>query len=544
MKVIKSLPLLVIFLLSITTIKSQQQAAPTGSDSLTLAQAFINLSLTGTYFDSISLNRIDKILPFEQNELSTLQNKIFKEKNNIVYNLAYSMLYFNKAKRLSKITSKPDRRQLFQWKSALDSAHYFFHIVNIKLNYFEDKITDPYFELIGFNEKVYRTLDSDLYKLRALFATYFNRDIYPDFQRIFYSAKNTNTFYFDSLKYYASQYSMPLNLSVVKDVPELKKEFEFNATAPYLGTQYAMSQALDLIAKYLQYHYLASDKVSNSITLNKSRFYESFDDFTDKLNPDDTLNFLYEDGIIGKDDFFNKELNEAATTQLLKRLKKKFPYDGIRTPEYPVAGMAGPENVYVTKYYFPNPAPFPSAAAYVNNFRPELRTMKQVDDYMAPIFTSAGYKDHLHYYYVKSGFAITTSLEKIIKDGTPVTGLARWDISSGGNGSFSLYQVFKSIFFKTESHFRMFAFIVAPKKPDLQDQPASIAAMQDLIKYSYPSLPPDIHNSVLNYKTLSILVYHFLQSDIGEVPMLETKNALPVKKHLAKSGLGNLLLNR
>ena len=95
MNVIKSLPLLVIFLLSITTIKSQPQAATTGSDSLTLAQAFINLSLTGTYFDSISLNRIDKILPFEQNELSTLQNKTFKEKNNIVYNLAYSMLYFS-----------------------------------------------------------------------------------------------------------------------------------------------------------------------------------------------------------------------------------------------------------------------------------------------------------------------------------------------------------------------------------------------------------------------------------------------------------------
>ncbi len=542
MKVIKSLPLLVIFLLSITTIKSQQQAATNGSDSLTLAQAFINLSLTETYFDSISLNRIDKIIPYEQEELNSLKNKTFQDKNATIYNLAWSMLYFNKAKRFSKTTTTPTRKQLLQWKNALDSAHYFYRSINIAYNYFIEKKTDPYFELIGFNEKIYFKLDNDLYEFRGLFSGYFSRDIYPDYQRIFYAFKNSNTFYFDSLKYYASLYSMPLYLSEVEDVPELKKEFEFNATTPYLGTHYGMSQALDLIARYLQYQYLASDKVSNSITLNKNRFYESYDDFVSKLNLNDKHKFLYEDGIIGKDDFFNNELNESATTALLKLLKTKFPDDGIRTYPNQNVGSAGPDDIYLTKYYFPNPAPFPSAAAYVNNFRPGLRTMKQVDNYLVTNFTNAGYAGHLRYYYVKSGFAITSNLEKINKDGSPVTGTARWNVSPGGNGSFSLYQVFKSIFFETESHFRMFAFIIAPKKPDLDSRPPSLSAMQDLIKYSYPSLPSDIHNSVLDYKTLSILVYHFLQSDIGEVPMLETKNALPVKKHLANSKLAALLV--
>ena len=65
------------------------------------------------------------------------------------------------------------------------------------------------------------------------------------------------------------------------------------------------------------------------------------------------------------------------------------------------------------KYFFPIPAPFPSAFRYINNYKPGLKKMKEVDDYLKVIFNGAGYKGHTQYYYVNSGYAMTTSLEAI-----------------------------------------------------------------------------------------------------------------------------------
>ena len=65
--------------------------------------------------------------------------------------------------------------------------------------------------------------------------------------------------------------------------------------------------------------------------------------------------------------------------------------------------------------------------------------------------------------------------------------------------------------------------------------------MQDLLTYSYTSLPKDLENFSLPQKTLTVLIYNFYQSDIGEVPMLDITKRLTVKDHLEKSGLIPLL---
>ena len=176
------------------------------------------------------------------------------------------------------------------------------------------------------------------------------------------------------------------------------------------------------------------------------------------------------------------------------------------------------------KYFFPIPAPRPSALLYIDNFKPALNTYKQVDNYLGNIFNSAGYSGRMHYYYVTSGYAVTTSLEKINEDGSPASGDQRWAVSVSGNGSFSLYQTFKSIFFETESNFRIFALIMSPVKATVQSSASSLAAINELIQYSYPSLPRDLEDVVPPSKTLSVLVYQYKQSDVGKVPMLEIKN--------------------
>lgn len=518
-----------------------QPSLTTASDSLILAQAFINLSLTEEYFDTLPLKRINKILPYEQNELLLIKNKTFKDENAIVYKMAWSMLYINKAKRLSKTNRSPGRSELQLWRRTLDSAYSYHNTIKLDDYYFTINATNGYNQLIGFKEEVFNRVGTDLYILNQLFTKYFNKDIYPDFKRLFYTAKNENKFHFDSLQYFAALHNIPIYYNFIKTEPTIKNRFNWIDLKPSTN-QYASLPAINLIADYLEFAYLASNQVPNTININSRYLHDELKDFINRLKPLDKENFGSADKGIVKDDFYNRELNNEVISQLKKRLEKKFPPPLFDRDGDGISDHMDQEILQRDKYYFPNPAPFPSAKLFINNYKPALKTMKQVNDHLIPIFINAGYNGHLRYYYVKSGFAITTTLEKILKNGTPVTGAARWNISASGNGSFSLYQVFKSIFFETESNFRMLALVISPKQIDISNQPTSLTNMQDLIQYSYPSLPQDIENSVLNSKTLSILAYHFLQSDIGEVPMLETKNTLPVKTHLTNSKLSALLL--
>ena len=77
MKVIKFLSLFILFMLGVTTVNSQKQALIDSSDSLTLAQAFINLSLTAKYFDSINSGRIVKILAYEKQQVTDIKKVKF-----------------------------------------------------------------------------------------------------------------------------------------------------------------------------------------------------------------------------------------------------------------------------------------------------------------------------------------------------------------------------------------------------------------------------------------------------------------------------------
>ena len=120
----------------------------------------------------------------------------------------------------------------------------------------------------------------------------------------------------------------------------------------------------------------------------------------------------------------------------------------------------------------------------------------------------------------------------------------RWNVTVAGNSKFSLYEVFKSIFFATESEFRIFALVISPKAAEIQSSPTTIGAMQDLLINSYSSLPKELETLVLPEKVLTILVYNFHQSDIGEVPMLDISKRLSVEDHLKKSGLSALLNNQ
>lgn len=539
---IKFLAIILITLFSSGQLKASDTLLLRKNDSLTLAQAYINLTLARDYFDTLSVERLSKILPFEERELNSITDTSFIRINGTLYNFTYSLLYLNKAQLLFRTKTKIDRAALLQWKDNLDKAIDNFNHSNISSYYTVEKVKNAYYELIAFNREACYTLDGNIEALKRRFTPYFNKNIYPDFKRIFYEAKKASKYYFDSLSYYTSIYDMPLSMAIKNNMPEPEENEDYGPHSLFVKTGYKLAKGLELISQYLQLSYVINQKVpADSNHLSLYNLYNSYHQFVRTLRPGDSFHFMIDDGILPKDKFFNKELNKIVCDSLYTLLQKKFPFKFIQVAKDERLGATGPYDAPKTKYYFPIPAPFPSTLLYINNFQPTLTTMKQVDNYFKKIFNKKGYAGHLHYYYVESGYAFTTSLEKINKDGSPVSGSKRWSVSIGGNGSFSLYETFKSIFFATESNFRILGFIIAPDAATVQRSPASIGAMQDLLTYSYPSLPPDLEDFSLPKKTLTILVYNFYQSDIGKVPMLDVSSRLSVTDHLEKSGLIQLL---
>ena len=534
--------IVVIFLLCTSRLLANDTLQTKGNDLLTLAQAFINLTLTSEYFDTLSINRISKILRYEESELGSIKETTLLKSN--IYKLSRSFLYFNKAKFLYRTKTDINRATLIVWKNTLDSAIDNFNNADLRAYLLtrntisEDSAitTKAYDELIGFSKEVCEEMYKKIEALKHIYTPYFNNNIYEDFKRNFYQLKKTEKNPVDSLNYFASIFNLLIRQNTINLLGETYSWSVITSPDYFkLEKEYNLDTPLILISEYLQLNFIIGKNYKKKIPKNeRNSLYNSFDQFKFLLE-----NYYKQNQ---PDTFFAEEINQAAVELLYKKLVKKYPID-VRWWLNPL-DVKKPVLLKPVKYFFPEPAPFPSAFTYIYNFQPALKSLKHVDGYLSNILNRAGFGGQLHYYYVQTGFAVMTSLEKINKDGSPFGSDKRWEISLSGNETFSFYEVFKSIFFATESNFRMFAIIVSPRKIATKNSATTIGAMQELLKNSYTSLPKDLNNVILENKTLSAFVYHFLQNDIGEVPMLETKDALPIETHLKQAGLGEILNNR
>ncbi len=508
------------------------------SDSLTLVQAFVNLSITAEYIDSIGDKRLVKILSYEENELNSITDTNLVSTAKHLYNTAHAYLFFAKTALDVRTHTNADQSTLINWKNTLDTGIRFFNAASLRkhfqLYYDTSKSVETFDLFVGLNPERVGGFSGTINRFKSKLNRKFNDNIYPHFIRQYRAVTLTGEFNFDSLKYYTALFNMPLTDAILKNewegyVPVLSKLDKF-----LIRQSYDLDRELQLLSRYMQLYYLSGGKAKTGITIrNKENLYQSFEalewDIESYLRNGEAT------------EFFKGEISDSTLKILYKKLQQRYPYQlkQLSNPKHmALPKMVPPGN---RKYFFPEPAPFPSAALYVQNFLPAQKTMKQVDQVIVNIFNSAGYNNQLHYYYVGTGFAVTTSLEKIDDNGAPVSGSKRFHVSEVGNESFSFYQVFKSIFFETKSSFRIFAFVVSPGQVSVQSKPTSISGMQDLISNSHPTLPADLENLQFTPKWLSAFVYHFVQSDIGEVPMLKTKNALPVETHLRQSKLEKLI---
>ena len=513
----------------------------------TVAQAYLEL-------DTLTLNAPVSFLPNIEQRLTQIKDSTFIEDYNGLFHTVFSRLFYSKSNRLFSFKAKTDRETLLNWKNTLDPSIQ--HYNSISAPDFNTDMDWVLYQYLGFEKDAISKLDKDILDLKKQFNPYFNQDIYPDFKRIFYLTKKAKHFKFDSLSQYTDIYNLPLSRDILINSGDGRTINPLFDTGGYINEQYSTDIALDLISRFLQLNYIANETES---VCNKEILINQYHAFEDDLRIHDRENFGSREGLyntIPKDEFFLKEMSFNVCYKLYKRLYavRQENCGGIADAETidlsdpdgdGVLDMLNKEAYSPSRlHYFPIPAPFPSAYKYVNNYKPALKSLQQVNQYISGILDQAGYLGHKQYYYVESGYAMTTSLEAINKDGSPLSGGARWDVSVSGRNKLSMYETFKSIFLKTESDFRVFAFVVMPAAASIKSKSStSVSSLQDLIEHSYPSLPNNLEGIILDKKTLSIFVYHYHQDDVGEVPMLEISNRLSVDDHLKRSGLSALLRN-
>ncbi|WP_339755782.1 hypothetical protein [Algoriphagus aquimarinus] len=504
---------------------AQENAKPNKNDTITLAQAYMNLYLTETYFDTIPVERIKKIIAFENDEIKSIQDDSFIRINSTLYNFTNALFYQNQSKLLNLNKGEISRGLLRRLKSILGRA----------INYYNSSKIDDYqtfhneknqlYEMIKFDSESNLLLKTEIRSLKNEYNSLFNEDIYPDFQRIFLAAKNANRFYMDSLTYFAGIYDMTLSMEIRNNTPDFHP-FSFG-DPNFIKLEYITGSRLDILSRYIQLKQLASRSSRVPRNFNKTVLFDSFDDFMSRVKKED-------------DKFIREELNPKVLDELFSELTSKFSRnkdsDGIAPISSPIAMIQQPP-ADLKNHFFPNPAPLASAKHIITNHKPTLTSLGQVDTFLRTGFTNAGYKDQLHYYYDMDGFAVTTSLEKFNINGSPVSADSRFSENLGGDGKFSYYEIFKSMFFKVESEFRMFAFIVASKPATMSNDVMTAGFAEQILKNSFDTLPAELKNKSLPTKVLSILVYHFHQNDIGEVPELDLSGKLTVQDHLKNAGL-------
>ncbi len=494
--------------------------------SYATAQAFINLSLTQAQFETQSSSQIASVLASNELELSAVEDSSFIAQNPKLYHFTYSLLYENTARLLYRTRKNIDRTRLIEWKEALEKGIDFYNLS-------QDEIEKPeadlrFHELIKFDGNDTQKQKSNILDLKIDFTPYFNEDIYPDFQRIFYKAKNSDEYDFEGLKAFAGIYNLSLDMSVLENTGS---EIAYRSYSD-ISQMYDMFPKLDLISKFIQFKFLASPQFTiPKIGFDTKQLYSSYNSFLNQLENEN-------------DAFILLELNEEAIQTLFDQLQEKFPYKFKRVLSEPSVALDSKNQYQVLPgvppndlYYFPEFAPLASASFVKRNFKPELKTLGKVDDFLRKEFIAAGYKDQLHYYYASDGFAITTSLERFTLDGSTVPADKHFVKSITASENFSYYETFKSMFMDVEFNYRMFAFIVGANATQMSKNAMTPEFAQQLIKKSYNRLPADLTDKILDNKTLSVFVYHFhLNLNTGTV-QLDLSGKLSTQDYLKNAGL-------
>ena len=491
----------IVLILCFFTVGNAQEK-PVKNDSITLTQAFVNLTLTKEFFKELPRERTERILPFVYEELEGITSEEFRGQNKGLLDFTYGLYHLNDALFRYTYRDSIQRTLLVQLFQTLDKAIKFQNSA-VEKDYYYMQITDknPYHEMMNYGMQSFYDQWAAISDLKATFTRLFNQDVYAEFKKIFYNAKAFGTYRFDDMAYFAGLYNFNFELHVLHLGDAGYVDWR-DSSFIHVNSQYDMEEKLHALAQYLQLYYFVFEE-----EVSLPEWY-----------PVDSLHYYYHTfkGLISRwnyfegDPFFQRELNEEIVEALYKKLQERYPSDYLHTEQRLDNSLSyAPEQP--VKYFFPNPAPLPSARLFIPNYQEELSTLETVAAHLEGYLQKGGYKNKLRYYYSIDGFAVLTKLERFNKDGSRVNSDRRW-VDVFGDGKFSYYQIFKSLFFEVSTQFRMFAFVIASKIVKVSSQPMTAQEAQELLMHGYDTLPEELREVVLNPKNLSVLVYHFHQN--------------------------------
>ncbi|MBB6325086.1 hypothetical protein FHS59_000701 [Algoriphagus iocasae] len=543
-------------------LKAQEDLISSKNDSILLAQAYMNLYLTASYFDSLEWPRIEKILNYEKSEIDKIKTPAFLRGNQTLYQFTQSLLQFNQTyffysdRRTQAILSRPNpQRKAFviRLKNSLDIAIKQYNNSGTNDSLFYSQPPNSFFNLIGFTIDADLQHKTNLIRLKNEINDKIDEELYQDFRRFLTKAKFSKIYELDSMQFLSRSYGIPIK-SIVQ-TNQIQPSIHVSSDLNNINPEYYTGLRAEVIYRYVELMTLL--KVKSSRESDHDLLNSKYKYWINRLNSVD-------------DDFIKEELNPTVVAEIKKQVdnttKKtntmKSSGGGItgsgrrptsiKKPEYeeavkfdPPLTQEEPIVMYsqeIQKKFFPSPPPKASAKYFVSNYKSELSNLGQVDTFLKGKLASKGFTNQLHYYYFnQNGFAIATSLEKFNLDGSEVPNDKRFIKSLGSEDHFSYFEIVKSMFLDIESEYRMFTFIIDSNEADPAGEGLSGTFSEQILLNSYKELPADLKEKVISPKVLTVLVYHFHQNDIGEVPELVLGGNINVQDYLQKAGLASII---
>lgn len=506
------------------------------SDTLVLAQSYMNLWLTHQFYDSIPQDRTRKILTYENQQLAKLKSS----QDQLLYTFSRALLKANVYRLLDSIGSNVSLDELLERKKLIGSGLLPFNEAYSSRFYPAEK--ESYYEMINFRADHVYWLIPEYIGFKNELNEAFDEYLYSTYKSIYQKALAGSEYDLQEIQNLADQFSMDYENHILLNTRDFQVSTVLQGmTGQAISRMYTISLEASLLARFLQFKFLLETYVKPPTTFDAEILFESFDVFR-------------EDVAHCQDEFIKEEFTSEVLNKIHKELKRKFSKNANDSgkigagaispptpppPPPPPPPAAGWETAAPQWYYFPVPAPKASADFTKADYLPQSTTLALTNKVMSEVLTKAGYTNHKHYYYAADGFALATSLERINSDGS-VSRKKRFS-ETFYDQKFSYYEMFKSMFFDLEADYRLFVFIVASEEIGQINRGLQAGAAEALMRLSYDHLPSVLESKKLANKKLTALVYHFHQNDIAQVPELNLSGNLSLEEHIEKAGLTALI---
>jgi hypothetical protein len=164
-----------------------------------------------------------------------------------------------------------------------------------------------------------------------------------------------------------------------------------------------------------------------------------------------------------------------------------------------------------------------------------------VDAALSQALLTAGYSES-SYYGVPRGFALVARLEHIKPDGTPMSGLARWDQAPDPMTKFSLISYLRALFEAPPGLYRIIVFVASPEPFVPSAAGVTEAQANAWLTEGSNALPAELGKEPYTSDFIcTALVYEFAKRDVQTDAQVSRPGQIPGETHLHASGIWSAL---